>query len=99
MFIKTVIKQGEKIKELKKENKKIKEENDLNRDEIQRLGLNKIHARLLAQRTLDYLNDLQEIDRLGISEESKKKHRNIIINQLLNKNSDILKELDSRQTY
>lgn len=84
---------------LKQENKALYDENKQNREDIDTLELQKYHSIQLANRTLDYLNDLEEIERSGISEESKRKHRNVIINELRNKSIDIINELDRRQTF
>lgn len=78
---------------LKEENKVLYKENKENRNETELTNLKLRHALLLANKTLDYLNDLQEIDRLGIAEESKIKHRNVVINEMRLKNIDIIKEL------
>lgn len=78
---------------LKEENKVLYKENKENRNETELTNLKLRHALLLANKTLDYLNDLQEIDRLGIAEESKRQHRNIVINEMRLKNIDIIKEL------
>lgn len=78
---------------LKEENKILYKENKENRNETELTNLKLRHALLLANKTLDYLNDLQEIDRLGIAEESKIKHRNVVINEMRLKNIDIIKEL------
>lgn len=88
-----------KNNDLNNENKCLYKENKLNRQDIETLELQKYHSKQLAERTLDYLNDLQEIDRLGISEESKRQHRNVVINEMRLKNIDIIKELDVRKTY
>lgn len=79
--------------DLKEENKVLYKENKENRNETELTNLKLRHALLLANKTLDYLNDLQEIDRLGIAEESKIKHRNVVINEMRLKNIDIIKEL------
>ena len=84
---------------LNAENLTVHEENKRNREDIEELKLQVLHAKNLAELTLDYLNDLEEIDRLGISEESKRKHRNTVINQMRYKNLDIIKELDVSKTY
>ncbi len=81
--------------EVKKENKKIKRENAQNRDEIINLELQNYHAKKLAEKTLDALESLQEIDRSGIDEKEKAKHKNSIINYLRIRNIDIIKELDA----
>ena len=92
MFLKTVIKQGEKIIELDKENTAIKNENRDLRFENEELYDYKKEAERLHDRIIIELLNLQEINRLGISENEKNQHRNVIINQ-------IIKELDVAKTY
>ena len=77
--------------DLKKENKCLYEENKQYREDITVLELQKCYSNQLANKTLDYLNNLQEIDKLGIAEKSKKQRRNAIINELRQKNIDIIK--------
>lgn len=55
------------------------------------------------QEEIDLLNsnvrellDLQEINSLGIAEEEKDKHRNIIINRLIDKNLNKINELSNK---
>lgn len=81
---------------LEKENKKIKEENQKNREDISDLGLQKVHCMLLAEYTILKLLDLEQIDRSGISEESKRKQRNVIFNDLRKRNINIIKELSNK---
>lgn len=85
-----------KNNELQKENKALYDENKLNREDIKDLTIQKIHAKILAERTLEQLNELGKIDSSGNSEESKKKSRNIIINNLRKQNIDIINELSSK---
>nr|DAZ39618.1 MAG TPA: hypothetical protein [Caudoviricetes sp.] len=80
---------------LKTKNTQLQKENKRNREDIENFELQKYHSKQLAEKTLDYLDDLQEIDRLGISEESKKRYRNTVINEMRIKNIDIIKELIS----
>ncbi len=81
---------------LEKENNKIKEENQKNREDISDLELQKVHCKLVAQYTIAKLLDLEQIDRSGISEESKRKRRNIIINELRKENINIINELSNK---
>lgn len=81
-------------KETKKENKQIKRENAQNREDIANLELQNYHSKKLAEKTLDSLESLQEIDRSGIDEKEKVKRRNSIINYLRIRNIDIIKELE-----
>lgn len=99
MFVKTVIRQGQKIIELDKENKALYEENKGNREDLEDYFLLQKHTREIANSTIQKLYYIQDIDHLGISEEEKQKCRNAIINKLIKQSLDIIKELDSRQTY
>lgn len=83
MFIKTVIKQGEEIIRLNKENKALYEENKENRFELLELeDYKKKNEKLKEDLIIDLVN-LQEINRLGTAEKEKDKHRNVIINKLI----------------
>lgn len=83
MFIKTVIKQGKEVIRLNKENKALYEENKENRFELLELeDYKKKNEKLKKDLIIDLVN-LQEINRLGIAEKEKDKHRNIIINKLI----------------
>ena len=93
MFIKTIIKQGEKISKLDEENKILYDENKELRNENEGLKMQNYHSKILAEDTLELLNLLQDIDRKGNSEESKKKDRNVILNNLRKRNINIIKEL------
>ena len=99
MFAKTVIRQGQKIIELNKENKALYEENKSNREDLEDYSLLQKHTRELADSVIRKLYYVQDVDHLGISEEEKQKHRNVIINKLIKQSLDIINELDSRQTY
>ena len=99
MFAKTVIRQGQKIIELNKENEALYEENKSNREDLEDYSLLQKHTRELADSVVRKLYYVQDVDHLGISEEEKQKHRNIIINKLIKQSLDIINELDSRQTY
>ena len=83
MFAKTVIKQGKELVEIHKENKALYEENKENRFELLELeDYKKKNEKLKKDLIIDLIN-LQEINRLGIAEKEKDKHRNIIINKLI----------------
>lgn len=83
MFARTVIKQGKEIIRLNKENKALYEENKENRFELLELeDYKKKNEKLKKDLIIDLVN-LQEINRLGIAEKEKDKHRNIIINKLI----------------
>lgn len=88
MFTKAVIRQGKKIIRLNKENKALYEENKENRFELLELeDYKKKNEKLKKDLIIDLIN-LQEINRLGIAEKEKDKHRNVIINKLINELSD-----------
>lgn len=82
--------------DLEQENKTLCEENKQNRNDIKELEIQKVHAKLLAEYTLTKLLELEEIDRSGNTEESKRKRRNIVYNDLRKQNIDILKELSNK---
>ena len=83
MFAKTLTKQGEEIVRLNKENKALYEENKENRFELLELeDYKKKNEKLKEDLIIDLVN-LQEINRLGIAEKEKDKHRNVIINKLI----------------
>lgn len=92
MFAKTLIKQGEQIIKLDKENKTLYEENKENRFELLELeDYKKKNEKLKEDLIIDLVN-LQEINRLGISEKEKDKHRNVIINKLIKELSDSMQK-------
>lgn len=80
---------------LKLENEAIEKENARNRDEITDLELKIFHAKVFAEDFIRQLNMLQEIDNRGNSEETKRKNKNLIINNLKKQSTDIIKELDA----
>lgn len=63
---------------------------------IEDLESQKVHAKLLAQYTIIQLNKLEQIDRSGNSEETKRKNRNVILNNLRKENINIIKELSNK---
>lgn len=81
---------------LESELKKIEEENALNREDISNLEMNNLHAKLLAEYTIARLLELEQIDRSGISEDSKRKRRNVIFNELRKSNINIINELSNK---
>lgn len=99
MFTKTVIRQGQKIIELNKENKYLQQENASNREDLEDYSLLQGHTRQLANTVIQGMYDIQDIDHKGIEEKEKQKYRNVIINKLIKQSLDIINELDSRQTY
>jgi len=80
---------------LKLENEAIEKENARNRDEITDLELKIFHAKVFAEDFIRQLNLLQEIDNRGNSEETKRKNKNLIINNLKKQSTNIIKELDA----
>ena len=92
MFARTVIKQGKEIIRLNKENKALYEENKENRFELLELeDYKKKNEKLKKDLIIDLVN-LQEINRLGIAEKEKDKHRNVIINKLIKELSDSMQK-------
>ena len=92
MFAKTVIKQGKELVEIHKENKTLYEENKENRFELLELeDYKKKNEKLKKDLIIDLIN-LQEINRLGIAEKEKDKHRNVIINKLIKELSDSMEK-------
>ena len=92
MFTKAVIRQGKKIIRLNKENKALYEENKENRFELLELeDYKKKNEKLKKDLIIDLIN-LQEINRLGIAEKEKDKHRNVIINKLIKELSDSIQK-------
>ena len=85
-----------KNRQLQKENEELYRENKLNREDISDLELQKLHVKLLAEYTITKLLELEQIDRNGNSEESKRKRRNVIFNNLRKENINILKELSNK---
>lgn len=82
--------------DLEQENKTLYEENKQNRNDIEELEIQKAHAKLLAEYTITKLLELEQIDRSGNTEESKRKRRNIIYNDLRKQNINIIKELSNK---
>ena len=92
MFARTVIKQGKEIIRLNKENKALYKENKENRFELLELeDYKKKNEKLKKDLIIDLIN-LQEINRLGIAEKEKDKHRNVIINKLIKELSDSIQK-------
>ena len=84
MFEGKVIKQKIKINELENENLDLYEENKELKTEVALLKNIKNKNKKLHNQIIKDLLDLQEINGLGIAEEEKNKHRNIIINKIIN---------------
>ena len=92
MFARTVTKQGKEIIRLNKENEALYEENKENRFELLELeDYKKKNEKLKEDLIIDLVN-LQEINRLGIAEKEKDKHRNVIINKLIKELSDSMQK-------
>lgn len=92
MFAKALTKQGEEIIRLNKENKALYEENKENRFELLELeDYKKKNEKLKEDLIIDLVN-LQEINRIGIAEKEKDKHRNVIINKLIKELSDSMQK-------
>lgn len=53
-------------------------------------------AKILARKTIKKLDEIQNIDRKGIREESKRKERNMMISDLRKDNIEIIKELTKK---
>lgn len=85
-----------KNNDLKRENNALYEENKLNRRDIDDLELQRLHAKLLAENTIAQLHRLEQIERSGNSEETKKKNRNVIYNDLRKQNINLIKELSNK---
>ena len=95
MVVKTVIRQGEKIiqqdkkiKELQKENNYLYQENKDNRNTIEELEDYKRHSAIIHKDIEKELLELQNINRLGNSEEDKNLMRNKIINSIIKELED-----------
>ena len=95
MFVKTVVRQGEKIlqqdkqiKELQKENNFQYQENKNNRYTIEELEDYKRHSSIVHKDIEKELLELQDINRLGNSEEDKNIMRNKIINHIIKELAD-----------
>lgn len=84
-----------KNRQLQKENEELYKENKLNREDIENLEMQKIHAKLLAEYTLTQINKLEQIDNSGNLEEAKRKNRNVIYNDLRKQNINIKNELSN----
>ena len=84
-----------KNRQLQKENKELYEENKRNRNDIEDLELQRLHTKILAEHTIAKLLELEQLNRSGITEEAKTRHRNVIINDLRKQNINILKELSN----
>ena len=84
MFEGKIIKQKIKINQLENENLDLYEENKELRTNLAVLENYKKKNEKRNNQVIRDLIDLQEINSLGIAEEEKNKHRNIIINKIIN---------------
>ena len=80
-------------KQLKKEEKRLLRENQNFKKVNWNNNLKIAKAQILARKTLKKLEELQNIDRKGTREESKRKERNILISNLKNENIEIINQL------
>ena len=80
-------------KQLKKEEKRLLRENQNLKKANWNNNLKIAKAQMLARKTLRKLEELQNIDRKGTREESKRKERNILISSLKNENIEIINQL------
>lgn len=83
-----------------KQNKKLEKERNNLLKENQKLrkinwnnNLKITKAKILATKTIKELDEIQNIDRKGIREESKRKERNVLICDLKENYSEIIKQL------
>ena len=83
-----------------KQNKKLEKERNNLLKENQKLrkinwnnNLKITKVKILATKTIKKLDEIQNIDRKGIREESKRKERNVLISNLKNEYSEIIKQL------
>ena len=80
-------------KELKKEKNKLLKENQNLKKANWNNNLRITKAKILAIKSIKRLDEIQNIDRKGIREESKRKERNVLISNLKNEYSEIIKQL------
>ena len=83
-----------------RQNKKLeKEKNNLLKEnqKLRKINLNNnlkiTKVKILATKTIRKLDEIQNIDRKGIREESKRKERNVLICDLKENYSEIIKQL------
>ena len=80
-------------KELKKEKNKLLKENKNLKKANWNNNIRITKAKILAIKSIKRLDEIQNIDRKGIREESKRKERNVLISNLKNEYSEIIKQL------
>ena len=83
-----------------KQNKKLEKERNNLLKENQKLrkinwnnNLKITKVKILATKTIKKLDEIQNIDRKGIREESKRKERNVLISDLKENYSEIIKQI------
>ena len=79
----------------KQENKKLQEVAGGLRSELEEKDLLKRKFSKFTANLMRDLYNLQDVNSLGINEESKRQHRNVIINKMIKNNLDIINELDA----
>ena len=84
-------------KKLKKEQKRLLRENQNLKKTNWNNSLKIAKAQILARKTLKRLEELQNIDRKGTREESKRKERNILISNLKKENIEMINQLITRE--
>ena len=94
MFVKTVIKQGNLIIRLTKENKQKEEHNIILENRLAEMNFYKTKTKLLLEDAIRDLFNLQEIERLDITDKEKQMQRNVIVNKLIKQHFEQIKELD-----
>lgn len=93
MFLRTVIRQGNKILELNKENSEICDKIADLRAEKETLIKLLVTYKKLSENAISDLYKLQDINTLGIKEEDKNLHRNVLINNIINTFNKINSEM------
>lgn len=83
-------------KELKIERKKLLKENQALKKVNWNNSLKIAKAQILARKTIKELEEIQNIDRKGTREESKRKERNILISNLKKENIEIINQLTNQ---
>ena len=83
-------------KKLKKEQQRLLKENQNLKKVNWNNSLKIAKAQILARKTIKKLEELQNIDRKGTREESKRKERNILICNLKKENIEIINQLTNR---
>lgn len=82
-----------KNEELRKEKKRLIRENQNLKKMNWNNNIKITKAKILANKTINKLEEIQKIDRKGTREENKRKERNILISNLKKENFEIIKQL------